>query len=236
MTRSVGSEALIDLLGGDVSSCQCEGIELLFDQDAAELNLEEYREVGPAETTSMLVEALLGEEVLGSTLLDIGGGVGAIQHALLEAGADRTISVEASTGYHEASRKEAERRGLSDRMTHLHGNFVDLAPDISPADIVALDRVICCFDDMEALVSLSAERAKRLYALVYPRDRWWVRIGFALENVLRRLQRIPFRTYVHPTEKVETIVRERGLERRSRRTTWEWQVVVYRRVAAGPAD
>ena len=219
-----------------MNCCQCEGIELLFDRDAADLNLEEYREVGPAETTSMLVEALLQEGVNGLTLLDIGGGVGAIQHALLEAGAQKSASVEASSGYHEASKAEAERRGLSDRASFLHGNFVDLAPEISPADIVTLDRVICCFDDMEGLVSLSAERAKRLYALVYPRDTWWVKIGFALEDLLRRLRRIPFRTYVHPTREVEAIVREKGLTQRSRRTTWEWQIVVYKRVAANQAE
>ncbi len=89
---------------------------------------------------------------------------------------------------------------------------------------------------MEALVSLSADRAKRLYGLVYPRDSWWVKIGFAVENLLRRLQRIPFRTYVHPARKIEAIVGEKGLAERFRRTTWEWQVVVYGRVMAIPTE
>lgn len=78
---------------------QCQGIESFFDQKEANKELKGYRKKGPAKTTQMLIDALRAAGVQGSTLLDIGGGVGAIQYELLKAGASGAVSVEASTAY-----------------------------------------------------------------------------------------------------------------------------------------
>ena len=163
------------------------------------------------------------------TLLDIGGGVGAVQHELIDAGVQQVTSVDASTAYLTAAKVEAQRRGLADHVSYHHGNFVDLASDIAPADIVTLDRVICCYHDMEKLVGLSAARSRKLYGLVYPRDAWWVKLGLAFENFFFWLRRNHYRTYAHPTKAVEDIVKSNGLKRRSYRQTLVWQVVVYSR-------
>jgi magnesium-protoporphyrin O-methyltransferase len=104
-----------------------------------------------------------------------------------------------------------------------------MAEDIPPADIVTLDRVICCYHDMEKLVGLSAARARKLYGLVYPRDTWWIKIGLGLQNLFFRLRRSPYRAFVHPTRAVEAVLNSQGLNRRSYRQTLVWQVVVYTR-------
>jgi magnesium-protoporphyrin O-methyltransferase len=212
-----------------VNCCQCQGIEELFSQQYVNKELSRYRAKGPDKTTRMLTEAIKVEGVGGLTLLDIGGGVGAVQHELLEAGIQEVTSVEASSAYLNAAKEEAYRRRLADRVSYHHGNFVDLASDIAPADIVTLDRVICCYHDMEKLVGLSAERARKLYGLVYPRDAWWVKMGLAVENFFFRLRRSYYRTYSHPTKSVESLVKSSGLKRRSYRQTLFWQVVVYSR-------
>ncbi|UCC73007.1 MAG: methyltransferase domain-containing protein [Gemmatimonadota bacterium] len=80
----------------------------------------------------------------GATLLDIGGGVGVIQHELLDAGARGATGVEAVPRYLAAARGEAERRGHAERVDLVLGDFVELAGAIEPADMVTLDRVICC--------------------------------------------------------------------------------------------
>src|SRR5947207_5244489 len=147
--------------------CQCKGIETLFNEKEARNRLRAYHEDGPSKTTRMLIEALKAEGVEGMTLLDIGGGVGAVQHELLRAGVERATGVEASTAYVKAAQEEAERQGHADRVSYHHANFVDIAPQIPPADIVTLDRVICCYHDMQALVGLSVAKAGRLYGLVY---------------------------------------------------------------------
>ena len=58
-----------------------------------------------------------------------------------------------------------------------------LAAAIEPADIVTLDRVVCCYPDAEALVGGSAARVRTVYGLVLPRDRFMVRIAIRLENL-----------------------------------------------------
>jgi hypothetical protein len=115
-------------------------------------------------------------------LLDIGGGVGVIQYELLAAGLDHDTYVEASTAYFNAARTEAQQRGYSEQVSYHRGSFVELAQEIAPADIVTLDRVICCYPDMQKLVGLSAVLARKWYGLVYPRDTWWTRIGLMVRN------------------------------------------------------
>ena len=136
--------------------CQCRGIESQFDQNEAKRKLREYRRHGPARTTRILLDALMAEHIQGLTLLDIGGGIGAIQHALLKAGVSRAVDIDASSAYLSAAKSEAARQGYADRISYQHGNFVDLADSISPADIVTLDRAICCYHDMPALVGRSS--------------------------------------------------------------------------------
>lgn len=175
----------------------------------------------------MLTEAIKEEGVAGLTLLDIGGGLGAIQHDLLAAGVEHATSVEASSAYLTAAKAEAQRRGHIDRVSYHHGNFVDLASGIKPADIVTLDRVICCYHDMEQLVGLSAARARKIYGLVFPRDSWWVKAWLAVQNFYFLIRGSPFRTFAHPTERIEALLNSMGLEQRSYRRTPLWQVAVY---------
>lgn len=212
-----------------MNCCQCQGIEDLFDEKTVSKELADYRQKGPARTTRWMIDALKAEGVRGYALLDIGGGVGGIQHGLLAAGVHSATDVDASQAYLQAARKEARRRGLDEQIHFQHGNFVDLAAQIQPADIVTLDRVLCCYPDMQQMVQLSAARAKKLYGLVYPRDAWWVKVGMAVLNFFFRLQKSPFRTFIHPAEMVEDLVRRNGLKRRFYRQTPLWQVVVYAR-------
>ena len=65
--------------------CQYRGMESQFDRGEAERKLRAYRRRGPVLSTRILLDALVAEGVAGLTLLDIGGGVGAIQHELLKA-------------------------------------------------------------------------------------------------------------------------------------------------------
>jgi predicted TPR repeat methyltransferase len=212
-----------------MSCCHCQGAETLFNAKVATKELRQYRRRGPRKTTRLLLDALKVNGVAGRTLLDIGGGVGVIQHELLRAGAAQASGVEASTAYLAAAREEATRQGHADRLRLDHGNFVDLAPRLPPADIVTLDRVICCYPDMPALVGRSAALAREAYGLVYPRDTWWVKLGLALGNLALWARRNPFRTYAHPTAAVDALVRGQGFTPRFSRRTFIWQVVVYGR-------
>ena len=158
-----------------------------YNPKKAASELRKYREKGPIPSTKALIDAIVAEGVEGATVLDIGGGIGAVQHELLAAGAAQVTSVDASASYLEAAREEASRRGVEDRVTYLHGDFGDLAESVSAAEIVTLDRVINVYPDWERLAGLAAGRAQRLFRLVYPRDTRIVRlVVFAMNVTLRR--------------------------------------------------
>ncbi|MBI2171194.1 MAG: hypothetical protein HYU30_04125 [Chloroflexi bacterium] len=93
-----------------MNCCQCQGIEDFFSSRLAARELKHYRKKGPWKTTTMLIEALKREGLSGATLLDIGGGVGAIQHELLKASAGSATNVDASTAYLEGPGKRPSDR------------------------------------------------------------------------------------------------------------------------------
>lgn len=215
-----------------MSCCHhCRDAENLFDRRDAERRLGKYRRRGPEGTTRLLIDGLRAAGVQGATVLDVGGGVGVVHHELLRAGAASATDVDASSAYLAAAEAESERQGHGGRVSYRFGDFVALAPNIAPADIVALDRVVCCYPDMPALVGAAAARADRLLGLVYPRDVWWVRLGIRVVNAGLRLQRSAFRVFCHPTAAVDGEARRAGLTQRLRRTSGPWQVVVYERAA-----
>ena len=211
-----------------MESCQCKGLERETKKWAFE-DLALYRKGKPAKTTSLLVNALIAQGVRDLSLLDIGGGIGIVQLELLSAGAIAVTSVEASTAYIHVAQEEAARAAREHQITYVHGDFVSLADTIPEADIVTLDRVICCYDDVEALVSLSASKARRLYGVVYPRSIWWVKILLLFENMGYWLRRSPFRAFVHSSELVNQLIQDAGLTEVYHNHTLTWQVVIYQR-------
>jgi magnesium-protoporphyrin O-methyltransferase len=175
-----------------------------------------------------LLQAQLEESgVLNGDLLDIGCGVGALTFGLLERGIDRATGVDASPAFVAAAIREAERRGQADAVRVLHGDFVRLAPELPPAQLVTLDRVVCCYPDAGALLTAAAEHAKRCVALSYPRQRWYVRLALAFENTLRRLRRNPFRAFAHPARSISQPLESAGFRLASRRETLMWTADVY---------
>ena len=212
-------------------SCpQCVGIEQFFDAKEAERELGDYRRKGPDKTTRMLIDALVSAGVTGKTLLDIGGGVGAVQHELINAGVRSAVDVDGSSAYIEAARGEAERQGHEGRVSYHHGDFVELAPRLEQADIVTMDRVVCCYPDMERLLELSAARAGSLYGQVYPRAWPLTRAAVRLSNLyLKLVRRNPFRVFIHDPEEIDATVRDSGLRPRYHAKTLVWNVVVYQR-------
>ena len=212
-----------------MNCCQREGYETQFNDRQAAKDLKRYRKKGPDKTTRLLLDALRAEGVRGASLLDVGGGVGVVHHELLTSEAQSAVHVDAAAPYLRAAEAEAARRGHAGRVRFLHGDFVALAPDIAPADVVALDRVICCYPDMERLVEASASRARRLYGAVFPRERWLLKVAFAVGNFARRVRGSAFRTYLHPIRAIDSGVRRQGLTPRSVRDTFVWRVAVYSR-------
>lgn len=208
--------------------CQCQGIETEFDRRFANRKLKHYREKGLKKETKILFDALVAENIEGYSILDIGGGIGTLEFALLDEGAIQATNVEASSASIAAAQEEASRQGKSDQITIVHGDFVQEAGELANADVVTLDKVVCCYGDMKSLVTLSVEKAEKLYGLIYPRDAWWVKAAIWAGNMFLRVKGSDFRAFVHPTNEVEQIVKGRGMKKVFATNHTIWQIVVYK--------
>jgi magnesium-protoporphyrin O-methyltransferase len=212
-----------------VSCSGCESYQIQFGDRHAAKDLKRYHRNGPRKTTRLLIDALKQEGIEAASLLDVGAGIGIVHHELLAAGARQALHVDAAAANISAAEKEAARRGHAGLVRFLCGDFVSLATEIPAADVVTLDRVICCYPDMEQLVATSAARARRLYGAVFPRERWVVRAMVALGNLVRRVTGNSFRSYVHPVASIDAAVEKQGLRARTVRETFAWRVTVYSR-------
>jgi SAM-dependent methyltransferase len=217
-----------------MDACGCDDRFAIFDGASAEADLQRYRRHGPDRTTRLLLEMIRARGVRDASVLDIGGGIGVVDHELLREGARGVVLVDGSAPSLEAARDEGRRQSHLDRLELVHGDFVSQAEAIEPADIVTLDRVVCCYPDMLSLVRLSASRARALYGLVLPRDRSIIRWGLRLMNVWFRIRGLTYRAFAHSNAHVDVIVEEAGLRPASEAHTFFWRVVLYDRSATRP--
>tara|TARA_B100000959_G_scaffold247072_1_gene273074 strand:+ start:759 stop:1397 length:639 start_codon:yes stop_codon:yes gene_type:complete len=209
--------------------CQCQGIENVFDEKAAKRQLKRYLKKGPSRTTRILLDEIRKKGVQGLDFLDIGGGIGAIQYDLIKAGASKGTSIEASSAYLDLVRDEEFHNDLAKKVNFQIGDFTTMASEVKSFDIVTLDKVICCYDDVSELVGLSSKIARKIYAVIYPRSAWWTRLLFPMMNFYPIIKGNSFRVFIHPTEKVEEILFDNGFKRNYYTKTFFWQIAIFTR-------
>ena len=216
-------------------SCSCsasnESTARHFDDQRARAELEAYHRKGPGPTTRRL---LTGLRTLGATegrLLDIGAGIGVLTIELLKAGVDRAQCVDLSPASVAIGRVEAERQGWAGKIRWQEADFVTVASELEPADVVSLDRVVCCYPAYRPLLEEAAKHSRRFLALSYPRGRWFVRAAVWVENTLRRARGNPFRAFVHPPAALDTLLRQCGFTRLYQESTLTWHADIYARDA-----
>ena len=207
--------------------CQCQGIENMFDEKSAQKELKRYLKKGPTKTTRLLLDAIRVLGVKGLSFLDIGGGIGAIQYDLIEEGASEGTSIEASPAYINVVKDEINQKGLTEKVTFKLGDFTTIATLDDTSDIVTLDKVICCYDEMTQLVELSSKLAQKIYAVIYPRDVWWTKLARPILNLYPKLRGSPFRVFIHSTKNVEEIIFKHGFTKQYYATTFVWQIAIF---------
>lgn len=203
--------------------------ETKFNRKMAERDLRRYHRRGAEGITRMLLTELRRFPLQDKRLLDIGGGIGILGAELAADGVAGATLVEASPAYLETAQQEVRPR-YEPRPTEFHlGDFALIADTLPDADVVTLNRVVCCYADATALLQTAALRTSETLAFTYPRDRWHIRAVVALQNFLRRLMRDPFRFFVHPVQKMDATLENAGLTRSARRETFLWAIDLYRR-------
>ena len=214
----------------DGMSCpHCAGIPRVFTSRVARRELRTYWRHGPRLTTQWILDALGGHGITDRTLVDVGGGVGVLQHEFIRQGGAGVVGVDAAPDYLEICRAEATRRGYHESAKYIGGDLVEKIEQVPYADYVTLDRVPCCYPDPVALLGAAATRARRAVAMVWPRDRRLARIGMGLGNFWMKATRNAFRAYVHSDAVVTDALQARGFRRTLHRTTTMWQMALFER-------
>jgi tRNA1(Val) A37 N6-methylase TrmN6 len=190
--------------------------------------LKAYRRGSLGPTTRRLRDGLAEAGLTSGTLLDIGGGVGALTFELLDRGMTSATVLEASGAYAAAAQDEANRRARATAVSVVHGDLLELSGDLPSADVVTLDRVVCCYPSYESLLDQAVQHATHGFGLSYPRDRWYVRAVMWFDNA-KRARKSGFRTFVHPPREMQRLIERAGFSLARRRHTPVWTIDVFAR-------
>lgn len=210
------------------AGCEC-GFERVFSEKSARARARGYREHGLDADARWMARTVAERLPAGYGVLEVGGGIGALQIELLRAGAAAATNVELTRTYEAVASELLGEAGLAGRVDRRLGDFVALAADTPAADVVVMQRVVCCYPDAEALVGAAAGHARRLLLMSFPVERWWLRAGVAVANALLALRRDTFRVYVHPFARIRAAAEREGLRLMARERGLLWQIVAFER-------
>ncbi|MDQ6922084.1 MAG: class I SAM-dependent methyltransferase [Candidatus Dormibacteraeota bacterium] len=211
--------------------CTPKGYRQLFSEKGARAQARRYRRKGLDSTSMRLVELLKRRGLRERTLLEVGGGIGAIQLELLKAGLARAVSVELTPTYEQVAEELLREAGLGYRVERRVADFAQAGTEIAAADIVVLNRVVCCYPDMPALAGAAADRAREVLVMSFPRESWWTRVALTLGNLAFRLTRRQFHVFLHPPARIVAAAEQRGLRVALNQPGLFWQVAALERPA-----
>jgi magnesium-protoporphyrin O-methyltransferase len=211
--------------------CSAKGYRWVFSERRARSEAKRYRRRG-LDRPSRRILALLREQV-GATrdVLEIGGGIGALQIELLRSGVARAVSVELTPTYERVAAELLRTAGLEDRVERKLLDFAESSGEVEPADMVIMNRVLCCYPDMPRLAVAAADHAREVLVLCYPKRTWWTQAALAVANVGLRLARRQFHIFLHPPAEILATAQQRGLQTAAVQRGFFWTVAALRRPA-----
>ena len=176
------------------------------------------------------VQLMAGLEQAGyqdASLLEVGSGVGYLHQVLLKQGAKNAVGIDLAVDMLKEAESWANEKGLSERTKYIQGDFIELLEQVEAADITILDKVVCCYPHAELLVKSSIAKTKRVYALTYPRNRWFIRIVIEMMAFFFKLSGSDFRAFVHRPESIEKWITQAGFKKVYQEQTFIWLSQIY---------
>jgi magnesium-protoporphyrin O-methyltransferase len=190
-----------------------------------------YKESGLTKSSEILLEYLNEEGLAGKTILDLGCGAGSFSIEALKAGAAQCIGVDLSQEMIRNANELAAKSGLSEKAKFAVGDAAALQHPVS--DAVVLDKVICCYPDVDALLKSAAESSSEMLGFVVPRDEGIVkgplRLGIGLFNLVEKLRRRKVPMYLHSLKKINGLLKAAGFVQKRKTGSRFWLVFLYTR-------
>jgi magnesium-protoporphyrin O-methyltransferase len=213
------------------SCCRAGSCEQFFKPGVARRSLEAYRRKGLDALEQQMVASASKGGVDGLRVLEIGGGIGRIQAELLAAGAAKGEIVELVSSYEPYANELAREKGFEARSAFHVVDILEEPDSVAPADVVVLNRVVCCSPDGVALAAAAGRLARQVLVLSFPRDVFWIRAGVRMLNASFWLMRNPFRVYVHRPTALFAAAEAEGVHVREGDRSRFWQWATLRRAA-----
>ncbi len=211
--------------------CTPKGYRWVFSERSARAEAKRYRRKGLDATSRRIFDVVRKEGVEGRTVLEVGGGIGAIQIELLKAGAARAISVELTPTYEDEAAALLREAGLEERVERRIMDFAAADAAVEGADIVIMNRVICCYPDMPRLAGAASDHARELLVMSFPKRTWWMRIAMLFGNAILGVTRREFHIFLHSPKSILATSEQHGLRAVLSESGVVWTVAALRRAA-----
>ncbi len=182
--------------------CSPKGYRWVFNERSAKSEARRYRKRGLDGTSTSIVDYLKARGVAGETVLEVGGGIGGIQIELLKAGAARATSIELMPTYEDVAAGLLAEAGLSERVERRVMDFAESEQQVEAADVVVMNRVVCCYPDMPRLVHAASRHARKVLVMTYPTKNPLLTLLIGIANVLLRVFRREFHIFLHSPQAI----------------------------------
>ena len=174
-----------------------------------------------------LIQGLEQAGFENATLLEVGSGVGYMHQVLLEKGAKSAVGIDLAPDMLKEAQQWADEKGLTDRVQYIQGDFIELLDQVEAAEVTILDKVVCCYPHAELLVNSSTKKTNRVYALTYPRNRWFIKVAIEIMAFFLKLSGSDFRAFVHNPDDIERWILEAGFKKTYQEETFIWLSQIY---------
>ncbi len=210
--------------------CESPDNDRVFNDRTAARTARRYRRDGLNRDEQDAVDGIVRVGVVGRSVLEIGGGVGQIGLALLDAGATSITNVELSPAYEvEARALAAETRHGGQRVRRIVGDATASSVDLGDAEVGVLFRVLCCTTRWRPMLSAVARAGVDTISLTIPRDTWRVRVVSVLDTAAHRVRGRRFTLHVHPHGPVLDHLARHGFTVRHDTGGWFWRTLTLTR-------
>ena len=213
-----------------MSCCTVDGTGDFFSKSAG-YYARKFQRRGLDRVQRIIRDAIAGAWQPGQTVLEIGCATGGLLLALLQSGARSATGIDLSPRMIEKARDLAGEFHLGDRVRYLVGDFGAADGQVDPADIVILDKVVCCTNDPFTLLARAAAKCVHVLVVSYPRDALLGRLSFTTQAFIGEALRWTFHPVYHEPSDLDQAIASQGFRQVLARHRPIWEIKRYERVS-----
>ena len=210
----------------------CCGADLFFNKKTADKKYSQYLKNGPSRVTAKMIQQLNNQSVAGKSLIDVGGGIGALQWWFLQKGGGMTTDIDASSGYLKQAQNHAIDNNWQDKTQFIMGDCTAVYDQLESPDYITLDKVVCCYPNYQEILAATCEKSLSYISLSYPMDGIISQIIRRFGDLFFMLSNNPYRPYVHPVKDIRAVFATNGYQRISYELAFPWHVETYVKTAS----